>query len=498
MAVKLSLIFLNTSLTSYYQEVNSMLEAPLNSVTRYVSLVAERGGVDLTRKQLLMLTRLLSGMILLGSLKISGVAAFFLMQVSPAAIYAMLRRAKIPYKKMFWGSLKVIIELLKVRVITLAIDDTERERSKGCKFLPYVRKAICKATGGWIRAQNLVFIVLVTERATIPIWFCFHRPVNLTKDQKKIVKKNPKKVKKFDEKYRTKVDLVCLGLYIVSRMLKKLETELGITLVIKCVAGDNGFASAQIQQAVKRYFDCQYVSKANPLQNVISRGKERSLKKFFQRFSSVISTISIRGRDVVVEYKAARVFISSYGRKVFVVALRYRGNKSWQYLFGTDLTWTAESVIKAYGLRWLVEVFFEDWKQYDGWGVGALQRSVDGAARGVFLSLLIDLFLLYYQRTNPSLREHGRDELYSAGTVIRFLQAESIHQAIEAILDHDNPRQKLAEIHEKLLEVAERRVSLKHAHRWDFESLEPSPGLTRVWRRRNRDEEEKQRILMQA
>jgi hypothetical protein len=25
-------------------------------------------------------------------------------------------------------------------------------------------------------------------------------------------------------------------------------------------------------------------------------------------------------------------------------------------------------IIQAYSLRWLVEVFFEDWKLYEGWG----------------------------------------------------------------------------------------------------------------------------------
>ena len=129
-----------------------------------------------------------------------------------------------------------------------------------------------------------------------------------------------------------------------------------------------------------------------------------------------------------------------------------------------------------------MEVFFEDWKQYDGWGVGALQRSAEGAVRGVFLSLLVDLFLLFHQHTDKSLREHGRSELYSAGTVIRFLQAEAIHQAIEGVLDAENPRKKLAQIREKLLDIAEKRVSLKHASDWDMSALEASPSLVPRWK----------------
>jgi len=473
-----------------------MLEKPLNSVTRFVSLIAEQESIKLTKKQALFLSMLLTGMVLQGSFKVTRIATLFMLKFSAAAMYGMFRRARIPFDRLFWGCLKLIIQLFNVRKLVIAIDDTERERSKGCRILPFVRKAICKSTGGWVQAQNLVFLALVTDRVTIPIWFSFHRPARLTKEQKKRCKKNPKKIYEFDPKYRTKIDLACIGLFIVARLIKKIEHELGITLQVKCVTGDNGFAAAKLQQAVARYFGCQYVSKAKPNQNVTVRGQVFSLSDYFAKFKPIACNLMLRGKCIPIEYKAARVFVNSYGRKLLVVAIRYKTDQDWQYLFGTDLTWTAISIIKAYSLRWLVEVFFEDWKQYDGWGVGALQRSVEGAVRGVFLSLLADLFLLYHQRTEKSLQEHGRHELYSAGTVIRQLHTEAVHQAIEGVLAHDNPRQRLAEIQEIMLQVAERRVSLKHAKNWDFDSLEPSPSLTSRWGRWNRVEEENQRIKM--
>ena len=475
-----------------------MLEKPLKTVTDYVTKISESAGLALTAKQSLLVSMLLSSVLLQGTFSVTGVAALFLMRLSPAAIYAMLRRSKIPFDRLFWGAIKLLFELFDIKDIVITIDDTERERSKQCRVLPFVRKAICKATGGWVQAQNIVFFVLVTDRVTIPIWFHFHRPAKLSKDEKEICRKNPKRTKEFDGSYRTKVDLACIGLFIVARMLRKLGAELGVPLKVRAITADNGFASAQVQHAVVKHFGCQFVSKANPNQKVIYRRKETTLDKFFSRFSTVKKAMIIRGKKIHIEYKAARIFVKSYGRKVCVVALRYQDDKSWQYIFGTDLTWTAESNIKTYGLRWLVEVFFEDWKQYDGWGVGALQRSAEGAARGVFLSLLADLFLLYHQRTNPKLQEHGRHELYSAGTVVRYLQAESIHQAIEDVLDHENPREKLFEIQKELLRVAEKRVSLKHSNKWDFEGLAPTPSLSAKLERVNREEERKQRVMLQG
>ena len=59
--------------------------------------------------------------------------------------------------------------------------------------------------------------------------------------------------------------------------------------------------------------------------------------------------------------------------KRFVIALKYDGEKEYRYLVATDVGWCTFDVIQTYSLRWLVEVFFEDWKPYEGWGREAKQ-----------------------------------------------------------------------------------------------------------------------------
>jgi len=53
---------------------------------------------------------------------------------------------------------------------------------------------------------------------------------------------------------------------------------------------------------------------------------------------------------------------------LFVIALKYEGEEKYRYLAATDVSWRTLDIIQAYSLRWLVEVFFEDWKLYEGWG----------------------------------------------------------------------------------------------------------------------------------
>nr|WP_230988042.1 hypothetical protein [Bathymodiolus japonicus methanotrophic gill symbiont] len=65
--------------------------------------------------------------------------------------------------------------------------------------------------------------------------------------------------------------------------------------------------------------------------------------------------------------------VSSHSKKRFVIALKYEGENDYRYLVATDLTWRTQDIIQAYTLRWLIEVFFEDWKLYEGWGREAKQ-----------------------------------------------------------------------------------------------------------------------------
>ena len=75
------------------------------------------------------------------------------------------------------------------------------------------------------------------------------------------------------------------------------------------------------------------------------------------------------GKEVNATVSSARLKVDAHGGKMlFVIALKYEGEEEYRYLAATDLSWRAIDIIQAYSLRWLVEVFFEDWKLYKGWG----------------------------------------------------------------------------------------------------------------------------------
>ena len=92
---------------------------------------------------------------------------------------------------------------------------------------------------------------------------------------------------------------------------------------------------------------------------------------------------------------SARLYVSAHRPKRFIMALKYEGEATYRYLMASDLSWRALDIVQAHTLRWLVEVFVQDWKAYEGWGALTKQPGEEGSRRSVILSLLVDhcLFL---------------------------------------------------------------------------------------------------------
>lgn len=71
----------------------------------------------------------------------------------------------------------------------------------------------------------------------------------------------------------------------------------------------------------------------------------------------------------------------------------------------TDVSWRHDDIARLHTLRWLIEVFFEDWKRHEGWCNRALQQGIEGSERGVILSVLCDHMLLLHPEQSARL-EH--------------------------------------------------------------------------------------------
>src|SRR5690606_18847910 len=122
--------------------------------------------------------------------------------------------------------------------------------------------------------------------------------------------------------------------------------------------------------------------------------------------------------------------------------------------------WRDIDIIKTFSFRWLVEVFIQDWKQYEGWNQLAKQPGIDGSNRGVTLSLLSDHALLLHE-DQKVLLENKRPAA-TVGSLREKVMMESLKGFIEEIVSSDNPRELFESFSDKISELFGLRSSIKH------------------------------------
>lgn len=141
------------------------------------------------------------------------------------------------------------------------------------------------------------------------------------------------------------------------------------------------------------------------------------------------------------------------------MAVKYAGETEYRYLVATDLSGRTEDVFRTFTLRWLVEVFIQDWKGHQGWGTLAKQPGVEGSSHGLILSLLVDQGLLLHPAQLARLK--NRQPAVTVGSLI-----ESPH-----------PEQQLQHLTETLASYGDLRPSGKHMVGRDLGRMEPTPAL---------------------
>jgi hypothetical protein len=157
-----------------------------------------------------------------------------------------------------------------------------------------------------------------------------------------------------------------------------------------------------------------------------------------------------------------------------VIALRYEGEKDYRYLVASDLTWRTEDIVKAYTLRWLIEVFIRDRKSYEGWNALTKQRGDEGSERTLILSLLTDHCLLLH----PEQRQRMNNKLpaITVGSLIEKSKVECLIEFIRKLMSDDD-KHKLDELSDTISKLFRMSPSRKHMVGRDLGNFAPSPSL---------------------
>ncbi len=427
---------------------------------------------QLSRLQCCWLSFIILGLLVTNSFCFARFERFGLGHYNLKQMSWMFRRAKIIWELLLQASVKHIMTTYKIKYGVLVIDDTDKERSKNTTDIAKAHKIRNKKTGGYMNGQNLVFLLLVCEKITLPVGFYFYEP-----DPKRIAwRKEDARLRKkeVEKKYRPPEPLPdpdypskkALALKLLSNFVAVFDD-----IKIKAVLGDAAYGTLDfMEESALITKQNQVISQIKKSQLILVNNQEVTVEKFFENYQGRTEKITLRSEEREITYRGGIFKVKSHQKKYFVIALKYGDEEEYRYLIARDMTWGDIDIIKAFAFRWLVEVFIQDWKQYEGWNQLAKQPGVDGSSRGVTLSLLSDHALLLHQ--DQKVLIENKQPASTVGSLREQVMMESLKSFIESIISSDDPKALFEKYADKISQLFELRSSIKHLRDVDMEFLQ--------------------------
>jgi len=428
---------------------------------------------ELTRIQRYWLSFVILGLFITNTLCWARFERFSCGNYTTAGLCWIFKKAKVAWDLLLYASVTKIVEHDGIKSGVLVVDDTDSERSKNTTKIAKVHKIRDKKHAGFFSGQNIVFLLLVTESLSIPVGFSFYEPdpamsawrredQRLRKDGVKKKFRPPMPERGSD--YPTKI---AVALKLIESFCKSFSF-----IRIKAAMADAFYGTKEFfDGASKSTGQPQVISQIKKTQMINVNGQFVQVEKFFENYAGKTEEIAFRHSDKKITYRSSKFKVKSHDKKLYVIALKYEGESEYRYLIANDTTWRDIDVIKAYAFRWLVEVFIQDWKSCEGWNQLAMQRGIDGAERGVIISLLSD-HALHFHKEQLALYQN-KEPAATVGSLRERVVMESIMAFIEKIVESDNPKALFDEYSEKIFEIFQLKSSLKHMRGIDIEALQP-------------------------
>ena len=398
---------------------------------------------------------------------------------STSALSWMFRKSRIPWYLLLQMSVTVILKKYGITEGCLGVDETDKKRSKSTKKIFRTHKVFDKSSGGYFNGQSIVFLLLITKKITIPVGFSFYKPDPVLsawrKEDKKFKKKGIGKKNRPAEparnpNYPTKSQ-IALDLF---EQFKKVHGNIRI----QCIFADALYGTEEfVDQASALFGGIQVISQIRCDQNVRFRNKEISVQEYFSSYPGTKQKIQIRGSEPVdATVGSARLHVQAHNKKRFVIALKYEGEDEYRYIIASDLSWRTIDIVQAYTFRWLVEVFFQDWKANEGWGKLTKQPGEEGSNRSLILSLLVDHCLFFHP--DQLARIENKLPACTVGSLTDKIKVEGILSLLEQIILSDSPLERFKEFSKEMEDnVVRLNPSKKHMVARQLGKLEPTPYL---------------------
>jgi hypothetical protein len=397
---------------------------------------------------------------------------------SLAALSWMFRHSKMPWDELLVASVRVILRHYGIIAGSLILDDTDNPRSKAAKALAHLYKRRDKASGGYLWGQSLVFLVLVTAKISIPVGFVFYQPApelsawyKQAKALKKLRVPPPQRPPKPapNPHYPTKQQLAL-------RLLEAFKAH-HPDIRVHCIAADALYGTGAFVDGASALFGgVQVLSQIRSNQNIRVGKRAQHVAAYFATHPGTPHRIRIRGgAEVGALVGSAQLYVCSHKTKRLIVAIKYEDDETYRYLIASDLSWRTLDVVQGHTLRWLVEVFIQDWKGHEGWAQLTKQPGEEGARHSVILSLLVDHSLFVHPAQQAQLKNNL--PAYTVGSLQANVHVACLVDGIDDLVSSEAPQDQLKRFTQALHEVFAFGHSKKHMIQRQLGRLGPTPSL---------------------
>jgi hypothetical protein len=459
-----------------------MLIRPIACVIDYVTALNESlkkiSTKKLTKSQRLWLSIVLMGLIVTGSFNWSAFERRSLGEHKESGLRWVFRHAKIVWGRLLQASIIHILSHYEIEKGVLVLDDSDKMRSRNTSKIAGVHKVKDKKTGGYFEGQEFIFLLLVTDKITIPVGFRFYTPNPAIKEWKEIIKaekkagiaaKNRTKHPEINPQYPSK--------QMIGLELLKTFSQNHPDITVQAVLADALYGNQKFMDEAAMVTRCgQVISQLRKNQLVRYCGKNIPLTTYFNRTQGVICDLIVRGGETKkVTVLSARLCVVSHKKKRFVIALKYEDETDYRFIVARDLSWRHMDVMRTYTLRWLVEVFIADWKAHGGWNTLSKQQGDDSATNGVTLSLLCDHLLILHPLQSNQIK--NKQPGMSVGCLVERINVEALLDGVNHIVKSQDPTMELKKFSEALENSIPNRGSSKHLVGRDLGRMEATPSL---------------------
>lgn len=257
-----------------------------------------------------------------------------------------------------------------VELLARIYDHSEKKYYKGFRFL-----SICWSDGA----------------STLPLDFALMSSAN----QKNQIQGITKDLDKRSSGYKRRLEAVGKSTELLDPMVKRI---LNFGIKANYALMDSWFAMPSIIKSLRQHIHVICMIKRTPNIHYTFRGRQCSVDDIYRQIKKR------PGRAKVLA--SARVEMK-YGGQAKIVFVRDRHKKDWLAILTTDIDLPDEEVVRIYGKRWDIEVFFKMCKQHLGLEKGIQSRDFDSQVAHTSIVMARYMFLSLEQRRQDDPRTFG-------------------------------------------------------------------------------------------